>query len=272
MKKQSYIHIIINKIKQFVPLKNRIFIGKILGVITGQYIFLHKKLVTYSDDLLYTYHNADFRNEKLFKDSYRLGKSTDQDFLLKNYDIEWRIHVLFWASNLVKNLDGDFADCGVHTGIYARSIMNYIDFPKTKKTYYLLDTFSGLDKEYSTKEELKRNYLMGYDKRGDIYEQVKKTFKKFNVRLIKGPIPKTLSQVKSKTFCFVSIDMNCALPEYEALNFFWNKLTKGGIIILDDYGYANSTNEQKKIHDKFAEEKGIKILSLPTGQGLIIKY
>ena len=67
------------------------------------------------------------------------------------------------------------------------------------------------------------------------------------------------------------MDMNCVKPEFDALNFFWDKMVSGGIIILDDYGYANSTNDQKAIHDKFANSKGVKILSLPTCQGLLIK-
>ncbi len=112
---------------------------------------------------------------------------------------------------------------------------------------------------------------MNYEKRGDIYEKVKETFKDFNVKVIKGPVPETLSQVDSNKICFLSVDMNCVQPEVDTLNFFWDKMVKGGVIILDDYGYANSTNDQKAAHDEFAKSKGIKILSLPTCQGLIIK-
>ena len=54
------------------------------------------------------------------------------------------------------------------------------------------------------------------------------------------------------------------------LEYFWPKLVPGGIIILDDYGYGNN-QDQKWAHDTWAASKRIKILSLPTGQGLIIK-
>lgn len=64
--------------------------------------------------------------------------------------------------------------------------------------------------------------------------------------------------------------MNCLLPEVAALNFFWDKLVSGGIIVLDDYGFVNRI-EQKKGHDQFAQEKKVSILNLPTGQGIIIK-
>ena len=61
--------------------------------------------------------------------------------------------------------------------------------------------------------------------------------------------------------------MNCSPPEIAAINFFWDKLVPGAMVLLDDYGFV-SYEEQKNAFDN---EKGIEILALPTGQGLIIK-
>ena len=47
-------------------------------------------------------------------------------------------------------------------------------------------------------------------------------------------------------------------------------VVKGGIIILDDYGWINYRS-QLAAEKEFLEKKGQKILELPTGQGLIIK-
>lgn len=233
------------------------------------YFILPKKDLTYHQDLLYTFHNADFMNDPLFLKSYNLGKSMGTNLL--HEDIHWRIHVLCWAAYHAKHLEGDFVDCGVNTGIFSRAIINYIDFNKTKKKYYLLDTFNGLDKRFSSKNELRRNKLMGYEKEENIYELVKKNFQNFNVEIIKGAVPETLSLVKSDKICFLSIDMNCVQPEVYALEYFWDKMVSGGVIVLDDYGYANSTNDQKEAHDNFAKSRGVQILTLPTCQGLIIK-
>lgn len=233
------------------------------------YYILPKDKITYAQDLLYTYNNADFIKEPLFVESYNLGKNTDSRLLSE--DIHWRIHVLCWAAFHASHLQGDFVDCGVHTGIFSRAIINYIDFNKTGKKYYLLDTFEGLDCKFSTEWEIRRNKLMGYEKTENLYEKVKNTFKDFNVEIIKGAVPETLGLVKAEKVCFLSIDMNCVQPEIDALEFFWDKMVSGGIIILDDYGYANSTNDQKTAHDNFARKKGVKILTLPTCQGLIIK-
>jgi O-methyltransferase len=234
---------------------------------------LPKSSITYSNDLLYTFHNADFLKIPLFKESYELGKNTDGGTLLKNYDIQWRIHVLCWAATHAMHLEGDFVDCGVHTGIFARSVIHYTNFQKSNKKYFLLDTFSGLSEKYSSEEELMRNNLMGYNKEDSnlLYSQVVNTFKDYNVEIIKGAVPETLVKVESKRVSYLSIDMNCVAPEIAALEFFWDKIVSGGVIILDDYGYANSTNDQKKAHDAFAKRKNIEILTLPTCQGFIIK-
>lgn len=234
---------------------------------------LPKSRITYANDLLYTFHNADFLRDPLFVESYELGKNTDNGTLLKNHDIQWRIHVLCWAANHAMHLEGDFVDCGVHTGIFARAVINYTAFQNSLKKYFLLDTFNGLDKRYSSEEEFKRNVIMGYDKEDSdyLYKQVVNTFKDYNVKIIKGAVPETLKYVDSAKISYLSIDMNCVLPEVAALEFFWDKIVSGGVVILDDYGYDNSYNEQKKAHDDFARSKGVEILTLPTCQGLLLK-
>jgi hypothetical protein len=132
-----------------------------------------------------------------------------------------------------------------------------------------MDTFSGMAPKYSSVNEMSRSKSMGYDK--DIYESVKDTFKDFkNVKLIKGPIPETLPNVKSEKIAFLSIDMNCVLPEVLAMEYFWDKIVTGGMILLDDHGFPGH-DDQRKAHMEFANKHGAMLLPLPTGQGLIIK-
>ena len=63
-----------------------------LKYLNKKYVVLEKKRLTYYHDLLYTYHNADFLQDPKFQQAYALSKSVDAEGLLKNYDIEWRIH------------------------------------------------------------------------------------------------------------------------------------------------------------------------------------
>jgi O-methyltransferase len=64
--------------------------------------------------------------------------------------------------------------------------------------------------------------------------------------------------------------MNCALPEIAAGEYLWPRMKSGAIIVLDDYGWLPHV-EQKRAWDDFARERGVMVLSLPTGQGLLIK-
>ena len=64
--------------------------------------------------------------------------------------------------------------------------------------------------------------------------------------------------------------MNIAYPEVAAIEFFWDKLVPGALVVLDDYGWTNNI-EQKRAMDAFAAKKGVMILTMPTGQGLLIK-
>jgi len=57
----------------------------------------------------------------------------------------------------------------------------------------------------------------------------------------------------------------------KAIELLWDKIEKNGIILLDDYTYSESFRLQKNSWDKFAKEKSLQILTLPTGQGLVIK-
>jgi hypothetical protein len=64
--------------------------------------------------------------------------------------------------------------------------------------------------------------------------------------------------------------MNCAPPEVAAAEFFWERLVGGAIVLLDDYGFPGH-EAQREALDGFAAAKQVKILCLPTGQGLIVK-
>ena len=69
---------------------------------------------------------------------------------------------------------------------------------------------------------------------------------------------------------FLHIDMNCAYPERAALEYFWDRLSPGAVVLFDDYAYFGNDSLTREI-DSAAEALGTEVLSLPTGQGLIVK-
>jgi hypothetical protein len=245
-------------------------------------LLLMKGPFTYEKDGLVTWTNCDFCADPHFLASYDLGARTLSIFNSKkaqNFRYgEWRVYICCWAAEVAKNLSGDFVECGVNSGFLSRAVMNYVDFKAMNdRRFYLFDTFRGIPVEQLSESEIglgikdKNNELYNHD----IYEQVKKTFSEFdNAVLIQGVVPDSLAQARIEKVCYLSIDMNCAFPELQALEFFWDKLVAGALIVLDDYGFsANQTGyiNQKLAIDSFAIKKGVSVLSLPTGQGLIVK-
>jgi O-methyltransferase len=223
--------------------------------------------ITYDTDGLKTSNNCDFINEPRFARAYQKAVNTKP---WPGFTLQWRVYIVCWFADFVKNLEGDFVECGVNTGAYSRAVIDYIDFPKTGKKFYLLDTYEGLAKELVTDDELKAGIGGYFGDYRNVYEQVKETFGAFNAEIIKGRVPDTLPLCKAEKVAYLSIDMNNTVPEIAAAEYFWPKLVKGAIMILDDYGFPVHIN-QKHAFDRFAREKGVEILCLPTGQGIIIK-
>lgn len=222
--------------------------------------------VTYNEDGLATTHNADFLTDGRFAEAYAAGKSTGSWTF---GDLHWRAYIVCWAAERGASLEGDFVECGVNRGGYSLSVIHYVGFEKLDKTFFLLDTYEGLVERLISPEEKARGVRTGeYE---PCYEAVVKTFSPYeNVKIVRGPVPDTLPEVTAEKIAFLSLDMNTRDPEIAAAECFWDRLVSGAAIVLDDYGWRKHY-EQKRAFDAFAKERGVAVLALPTGQGLILK-
>jgi hypothetical protein len=225
--------------------------------------------LTYNQDGLATEANADFLSDPRFQEAHRLGAETGS---WGDPQIQWRVYVVCWAADKASRLEGDFVECGVYRGGFARAAMHFVDFPKLDKTFYLFDTFRGLEDKLVSDAERKRGIPHAYKHYTyeGCYEAVSKTFEGMRVVIVRGVVPETLSEVKAEKVSFLSIDMNCAAPEIAAAEYFWDRMVSGGVIVVDDYGRERHY-EQKVAFDRFAARKGVMVLGLPTSQGLIFK-
>jgi O-methyltransferase len=224
----------------------------------------------YREDIISTLANTGFMDDPKFINSYQKCVLAANNRLISNdYTIKWRIHTLIWAAKYASKLKGDFVEFGGGFGLFSSAIYEYLEFEKINKKYYLLDSFEGLKNENLLDIEL--SALNNYKQYGNWYDEVKNKFNHFeNMIIIPGYIPDTLNELKVDNVAFVSIDFNCVKPEKDALEFIWDKVVDGGIIIFDDYGFPGHQN-QKLSHDNFAKEKNCLIYTSPTGQGILIK-
>jgi len=229
----------------------------------------------YVNDGLISVHRHAFMDDPQFQRAYQRGVDAlgghDQ------YQWQWRVHVGLWAATSASRLDGDFVECGVNYGFMSSAVMEFLDWDRLGKTFYLLDTFAGLDRRFVTADERRAVALKKSEQhlQDSFYvssvDGVRANFAQWrNQRIIVGAVPDTLEQVDARAVAFLHIDMNCAPPEVAALRFFWPRLSPGAFVLLDDYAYRGYEEQRLAMND-LASELGVSICALPTGQGLLIK-
>jgi len=154
--------------------------------------------------------------------------------------------------------------------------MTWLEFARhSRRRFYLFDTWSGIPtQQVSAAEkhlgilEMNRKYQNG-DSR---FSEAQLKFSQWpNAVLIRGRVPESLSALNdSARIAYASIDLNVAEAEMGAIDVIWPKMTNGGLVLIDDYGWASHAN-QKRAWDEWAHRTGVMILALPTGQALVRK-
>lgn len=247
------------------------FVRKLLGS-AGYELFNTRQY--YSHDGLFTSNNDQFRHGSAFKAAYARGVAASCGV---DPHIEWRVHVALWAAAAAVRLPGDFVECGVNAGFTSSAIMHGLNWRTVDKRFYLIDTFTGPVLAQYSREEIDQGvvtivkdaisagaYVTDFDRIHANYSEWP------GAELVKGVVPDVLGTLHIGNVAFLHIDMNCAHAERTALEFFWNRLSPGAFVLLDDYAYFGYECQKRAI-DATAQSLGIEILSLPTGQGLIVK-
>lgn len=222
---------------------------------------------TYWEDLFASRATAAWLEDEKFKRSYNAGAKIS----VWGNDIRWRVYTLLQAAVLANRVEGDFVECGTDRGGTAMCVIDYVGIDAFHdRDFFLFDTFAGLDHELMTTKEKELSRLTE-DRYPDVFELVSKTFSENSfVKIVRGPIPKTLPEFKGNKVAYLHIDMNVALPERAAFEYFWPMLSPGAPVIFDDYAFPFHV-EQKKSLDEAAAALGTTIMMLPTGQGICWK-
>ena len=79
-----------------------------------------------------------------------------------------------------------------------------------------------------------------------------------------------LGEIAPRHIAFLHVDMNNAEAERSALDVLFDRISPGGIIVFDDYGWS-AYRAQKLAADEFMRARNLAVLELPTGQGLVVK-
>ena len=179
-------------------------------------------------------------------------------------ELSWRHYMIFnsvlLASKNSSQKEMNFAECGVCDGLTIYFAVKACELLNMDKKIYLYDAWENLEND---------NLRFKYD-----YLNIdikKKNLKNFNKDLIfnKGLIPSIFQKAENPTqINWLHIDLNSSEATQSSLDFFFERLIPGGVIIFDDYGGFKNT---RKIIDGFFNNKKGHFTNYPTGQGIFIK-
>ncbi len=183
------------------------------------------------------------------------GLRREGHFLFKPSEI---FHIHSVAKACVK-LSGDYAEVGVYNGTSAKVIC----LEKGKKPLYLFDTFSGLPETISTDKRFSKKMFVSS------LEKVQLRLKNYsNVHIYQGFFPNTSAPVKDKQFAFVHLDVDIYASTKSCLEFFYDRMVKGGVILTHDYAQAKGV---RRAFDEFFADKQEGIIELSMTQAMVSK-
>lgn len=180
----------------------------------------------------------------------------------------WKVVTYLYFAKQSEKVNGNYVELGVGKGFMSYAALAYRTEDSARK-FLLFDKFDSLMVDQISgvvfEERTNKHYAKNVD-------EVKSIFKQFHegVIIVKGILPESIDLNLIDKISFLHIDLNAAVPEVESLRLLWNRVTPGGIIILDDYA-QEGRKEQFNAINQLAKELNFDVFSLPTGQGIIIK-
>lgn len=141
----------------------------------------------------------------------------------------------FWyqVERLKKNnIHGSFAELGVYKGDTAE-IIHAMD---PARTIHLFDTFEGFQQKDLDNETGKAATYTTHNFADTSITRVKQRLNSEKYIFHKGYFPETIDDIEDATeFALVSMDADLYNPTKSGLEYFFPRLSKGGVIIIHDY-------------------------------------
>jgi O-methyltransferase len=202
--------------------------------------------------------------------------SVDNDFIsiygkIKNYTKvdKYRCFELWQLVKESSKLDGAIIEVGVWRGGSGCLIAKQAEYCNIKSTVYLCDTFTGVVKAGENDSLYKNGEHADTSK--ETVEKLIKRLGLWNVKILTGIFPdETQVFIKDDTFSFCHIDVDVYQSAKDIVEWIWQKMTVGGMIVFDDYGFSGCDGVTKFVNEERNKKDCIIIHNL-NGHGIIIK-
>jgi hypothetical protein len=175
---------------------------------------------------------------------------------------------------VVNNIEGDIVECGVWKGGSMLAIANtLLQMNITDRQLYLYDTFEGMSEPtqndisfdnqdaqqlLKSNKDKEQNLIWAYSTLETVKETMSLcTYPTSNMHFIKGKVENTIPGIVPEKIALLRLDTDWYESTKHELNHLFPKLVKGGVLIIDDYGFWKGA---RKAVDEFIAENNIQIL------------
>lgn len=164
-----------------------------------------------------------------------------------------------------RNIPGSIAELGVYQGDQAAQLNRL--FPDRK--LHLFDTFEGFSSKDLSTETVSgfSGAKVGDFKNTSVELVMSKMLKPEHVVLHQGYFPETAVGVEDK-FSFVSLDVDLYEPTVAGLNWFYPRLSKGGVIFVHDFNNRRYLGVRAAV-EEFALKTGATTLPMADFSGSV---
>ena len=162
-------------------------------------------------------------------------------------------------------VEGDVAEFGVYKGHTAAAINRVLEQTNSDKQLYLFDSFAGMP-------EITHDLDRAWDQ-GELAAPVEHVRGLFSgcpqVHIVPGFFSATLPDYPDLRFAFCHVDADLYTSIKECITYIIPRLSPGGIIVFDDYGFRDTPGAKAAIEECLATEVP-NFVPLPTAQAIYI--
>jgi hypothetical protein len=199
---------------------------------------------------------------KIYWDNFLKVNHLNKDLLFNNFE---KNHFNFLNNifNKILNTDGSIVECGIGYGKSFLIFSELIKSNKVDKNLWGFDSFEGFP-EPSDFDKSSRNPQKGEWGKSSL-KLIKNLLKNIeendsylkNINIVKGFIDETLPKYKNNicSIALLHLDLDLYDSYKTALENLWEIVTKGGVVIFDEYRHPKWPGATMAI-DQFFKNKG----------------
>ena len=190
----------------------------------------------------------------------------------------YRLMHLVELLDSTSDIDGLIVECGCYLGLSSFMLCSYLQ----RRTpgfdgggYHIFDSFEGLSEpteddeipdDWKNADNLRKMTRSGYFAAPLV--AVKKNLAAFpGIAFHPGWIPLSFATMPEASYRFVHVDVDLYDPTLDALNYFYPRLSPGGLIVSDDYSWPGA---QVAINE-FCADHRVALRTNEVGQAIVVK-